>query len=86
MNALDAFDRLLASQHRATLDDAHRPATAALIEEACGATGNGQGLCPGHQSAAVGPRPPALPAAREPRRAGRPSGCNGHRFRERVAE
>ena len=63
MNALDAFDRLLASLHRATLDDAHRPATAALIEEACGATGNGQGLCPGHQSAAVGPglwlcRPP----------------------------
>ena len=42
MNALDAFDRLLASLHRATLDDARR-AAAALIEEACGATGNGQG-------------------------------------------
>ena len=40
MNPLDAFDRILALLHQATLDDARWPATAALIEEACGATGN----------------------------------------------
>ena len=40
MNPLDAFDRILASLHRAALDDAHWPAATALIEEACGATGN----------------------------------------------
>ena len=37
---LNAFDRILASLHRAALDDAHWPATAALIEDACGTTGN----------------------------------------------
>ncbi len=37
---LDAFDRILASLHRAALDDAHWPATAALIDDACGAVGN----------------------------------------------
>ena len=36
MNPLDAFDRILASLHQAALDDAHWPATAALIDEACG--------------------------------------------------
>ena len=40
MNPLDAFDRILASLHRAALDDAHWPAATALIEEACGASGN----------------------------------------------
>ena len=40
MNPLDAFDRILALLHRATLDDAHWPATAALIDEACGTAGN----------------------------------------------
>ena len=40
MNPLDAFERILASLHQATLDDAHWPATAALIDEAVGATGN----------------------------------------------
>ena len=40
MNPLDAFDRILASLHQATLDDAHWPVTAALVDEAVGATGN----------------------------------------------
>ena len=40
MNPLDALDRILASLHRAGLDDAHWPATAALIDEACGIAGN----------------------------------------------
>ena len=40
MNPLDAFDRILASLHQATLDDACWPATAALIDEACGGAGN----------------------------------------------
>ena len=40
VNPLDTFDRILASLHRATLDDTHWPATAALIDEACGAVGN----------------------------------------------
>ena len=34
------FDRVLAALHRAALDEARWPAAAALIEEACGATGN----------------------------------------------
>ena len=41
MNPLDAFDRTLASLHDATFDDAHWPVTAALIDDACGATANG---------------------------------------------
>ena len=40
MNPLDAFDRILASLHRAALDDAHWPATSTLIEEACGVVGS----------------------------------------------
>jgi len=40
MTPADAFDRVLASLHRATLDDAHWPAASALIDEAVGATGN----------------------------------------------
>ena len=40
MNPLDAFGRILASLHKAALDDAHWPATAALIDEACGTAGN----------------------------------------------
>jgi len=40
MNPLDAFDDILASLHQAALDDAHWPATAALIDEACGTAGN----------------------------------------------
>ncbi len=51
MNPLDAFDRILASLHQAALDDAHWPATAALIDEACGATGNA--LVVGEESAGV---------------------------------
>ncbi|MDE0005039.1 MAG: helix-turn-helix transcriptional regulator [Rhodospirillaceae bacterium] len=41
MNPGDAFDRILASLYRATLDEARWPATSALIEEACGAVGSG---------------------------------------------
>ena len=40
MSEQNAFDRILVSLHEAMLDDAHWPATAALIDEACGATGN----------------------------------------------
>ena len=40
MNALDTFDRILAMLHRAALNDVHWPAVSALIEEACGTTGN----------------------------------------------
>ena len=40
MNPRHAFDRILASLHEATLDDAHWPATAALIDDACAAHGN----------------------------------------------
>lgn len=40
VNKLDIFDRVLVSLHDATLDDAHWPAASALIDEACGATGN----------------------------------------------
>ena len=41
MSQYDAFNRILASLHDAMLDDAHWPATAALIDDACRATGNG---------------------------------------------
>ena len=40
MSEQNAFERILASLHDATLDDTHWPATAALIDEACGLTGN----------------------------------------------
>ena len=40
MNPPNAFERILASLHQAMLDGAHWPATAALIDEACGANGN----------------------------------------------
>lgn len=40
MSPLDAFDRVLAALHQAALDDNHWPTAAALIEEACGTTGN----------------------------------------------
>ncbi|MDE0408217.1 MAG: hypothetical protein OXN81_10185 [Alphaproteobacteria bacterium] len=36
----DAFERILASLYRATLDDTRWAATAALIDEACGSVGN----------------------------------------------
>ena len=41
MSEQDAFDRVLASVHDATLDETRWPATSALIDEACGLTGNG---------------------------------------------
>ena len=40
MNNQDAFARILASVYDAMLDDAQWPATSALIDEACGLTGN----------------------------------------------
>ena len=41
MGDRDAFERILGSLHDAMLDDAHWPATSALIDEACGLTNNG---------------------------------------------
>lgn len=40
MSPPDAIDRLLVLLHRAALDDAHWPASAALVEELCGAKGS----------------------------------------------
>ena len=40
MSERDAFDRILASLHEATLDDAHWLLTAALTDDACGTKGN----------------------------------------------
>ena len=40
MNRQDIFERILESLHQATLDDAHWPATAALIDTACATHGN----------------------------------------------
>ena len=40
MSEQNVFDRILVSLHEAMLDDVHWPATAALIDGACGATGN----------------------------------------------
>ena len=41
MNTQDAFARVLASLYDAMLDETRRPAASALIDEACGLTGNG---------------------------------------------
>ena len=41
MNNQDAFERILASLYDAMLDETRWPATSALIDEACGITGNG---------------------------------------------
>ena len=40
MNPLDAYEHILASLHQAALDDTHWPAASALIDDACGITGN----------------------------------------------
>ena len=40
MGEQDAFERIVASMHEAMLDDSRWPATSALIDEACGLTGN----------------------------------------------
>ena len=40
MGQQDAFERILRSLHESMLDDAHWPGTSALIDEACGLTGN----------------------------------------------
>ena len=40
MSQYDTFDRILTLLHEAMLDDAHWPTTSALIDEACGMTGN----------------------------------------------
>ena len=48
MGQQDRFDRILASLHDATLDDARWPATAGLIDEACGTKGNILAITHGH--------------------------------------
>ncbi|MCY4562895.1 MAG: hypothetical protein OXE40_00265, partial [Gammaproteobacteria bacterium] len=40
MSQLDTFNRILSSMNQAMLDDAHWPAASALIDDACGMTGN----------------------------------------------
>ena len=40
MSQFDTFSDILTSLHQAMLDDAYWPATSALIDEACGTTGN----------------------------------------------
>ena len=40
MSELDTYNRILSSLHQAMLDDAHWPATSALIDDACGMSGN----------------------------------------------
>ena len=40
MSQLDTFNRILTSLHQAMLDDAHWPTASALIDDACGMTGN----------------------------------------------
>ena len=40
MSDRNGFERVLGSLHDAMLDDAHWPATSALVDEACGLTGN----------------------------------------------
>ena len=40
MSDRDAFEHILMSLYDAMLDDSHWPATSALIDEACGLTGN----------------------------------------------
>ena len=40
MSGQDAFERIMASLYEAMLDDARWPAVSALIDEACGLTGN----------------------------------------------
>ena len=40
MSDQDEFARIMASLYQATLDDRHWPVTSALIDEACGITGN----------------------------------------------
>ena len=40
MSQLDTYNRILSSLHQAMLDDVHWPATSALIDDACGMSGN----------------------------------------------
>lgn len=47
MSHQDHFERALASLHEATFDDSLWPATSALIDDACGSTGNGLVVCQG---------------------------------------
>ena len=48
MSQHDLFNRILASLYEAMLDDTHWPATSALIDEACGLTGNELMVGEGH--------------------------------------
>ena len=90
MSEHDAFDRVLAAVHAATLDETRWPATSALIDEACGLTGNGLMVGEGptndvRSSGAhrrIGPRgiraPPNWAAWDSPRRSGRASSTPMH--------
>ena len=51
MSDQDAFERILASLHDATLDAVQWPATSALIDEACGIQGNALLVSEGRQDA-----------------------------------
>jgi PAS domain-containing protein len=51
MSQHDIFNRVLASLHEAMLDDAHWPATSALIDDACGIKGSALVVGKGHSQA-----------------------------------
>ena len=51
MSQQDKFERALASLHEAMLDDTHWPAASALIDDACGVTGNELVVAGGHSRA-----------------------------------
>ena len=53
MSEQDAFDRILAAAHDAMLDETRWPATSALIDEACGLTGNGLMVGEGPKNASM---------------------------------
>ena len=64
MSTQDAFARILASSYDAMLDETRWPATSALIDEACGLTGNGLMVGEGPKDDERIPRFRQLPARR----------------------
>ena len=73
MSQQDRFDRILASLHDATLDDAHWPATAGLIEDACGTKSSSLAIAHGESSAGLRDfLPQDLPPRAAPRISGAP--------------
>ena len=81
MSNQDAYPRILASLSDAMLDDSHWPATSALIDEACGLTGNavliGEGPKEDMRVLTVGFYSPGTAARRAG--AGVPRGLPSHR-------